>query len=243
MQETTAGRIHSFESFGTLDGPGIRFTVFLQGCPLRCLYCHNPDTRPADAGNIMTAAEVMKKITSCRTFLKNGGVTLSGGEPLFQKEFSLALLSACKAENFHTALDTSGALPVSETAPVLDAADLILLDIKALDDTLCRSLTQCSSKNTLATLDHCQKSGKPVWIRHVLLPGWTMDLEKLQDLADYLSDYSCVRRVDLLPFHKMGSRKWQSIGLTDPLENIQPPSPDDVRKAEKIFEAFNKTFL
>ena len=230
----TTGRIHSFESFGTLDGPGIRFVVFFQGCPLRCKYCHNPDTWDIQGGRPVAVREIMAQVESCRNFLRTGGVTLSGGEPLMQPRFALALLNACREKGFHTALDTAGSLPLSQSAPVIDAADLVLLDIKALDSAECRDLTGMDNANELATLDYCEKTEKPVWIRHVLVPGWTLDEDKLQKLAAFLRPYKCIKRIDLLPFHKMASFKWANLNLTDPLAGTSEPSAEEVEKAQQI---------
>lgn len=230
----TTGRIHSFESFGTLDGPGIRFVVFFQGCPLRCKYCHNPDTWDIQGGRPVAVREIIAQVESCRNFLRTGGVTLSGGEPLMQPRFALALLNACREKGFHTALDTAGSLPLSQSAPVIDAADLVLLDIKALDSAECRDLTGMDNANELATLDYCEKTEKPVWIRHVLVPGWTLDEDKLQKLAAFLRPYKCIKRIDLLPFHKMASFKWANLNLTDPLAGTSEPSAEEVEKAQQI---------
>lgn len=230
----TTGRIHSFESFGTLDGPGVRFVVFFQGCPLRCKYCHNPDTWDVQGGRPVAVREIMAQVESCRNFLRTGGITLSGGEPLMQPRFALALLNACREKGFHTALDTAGSLPLSQSAPVIDAADLVLLDIKALDSAECRDLTGMDNANELATLDYCEKTEKPVWIRHVLVPGWTLDEDKLQKLADFLRPYKCIKRIDLLPFHKMASFKWANLNLTDPLAGTSEPSAEEVEKAQQI---------
>ena len=229
------GRIHSFESFGTLDGPGIRYVIFLQGCPLRCKYCHNPDTWDSCSGKVMSIDEILPQIISCRSFLRTGGVTLSGGEPLLQRDFSFALLSACKEAGFHTALDTAGSLPLSNSQKVIDAADMLLLDIKSLDNTLCKSLTGKDNTNTLATLDYCESQNKRVWIRHVLVPSLTLNLEHLQKLAEYLAKYRCIERVELLPYHKMAAHKWQSLNLPDPLESTRPPAPYEVQQAIDAF--------
>lgn len=228
------GRIHSFESFGTLDGPGIRFVVFLQGCFLRCKYCHNPDTWAINGGQEYSVDEVVKKIESCRNFLRNGGVTLSGGEPLLQADFALALLQGCREKGFHTAVDTAGAVPLERSKKILDTADLILLDIKALDNNLCKSLTGYDNENELATLDYCEKIGREVWIRHVLVPNYTLEENRLKELAAFLQKYKCVKRVDLLPFHKMGEFKWRELGLTDELANINEPTEAEIQMAEKI---------
>lgn len=233
---SATGRIHSFESFGTLDGPGIRYVIFLQGCPLRCKFCHNPDTWHVSSGREMSVEEILPGISSCRTFLRTGGVTLSGGEPLLQKDFALALLEACRTEGFHTALDTAGSLPLSHSQPVIDAADMLLLDIKSLNNVLCKDLTGQDNVNTLATLDYCESVNKRVWIRHVLVPGHTLNQVHLTELAEYLSNYKCVERVELLPYHKMGAHKWQELNLADPLESVRPPAPYEVEQAKKIFQ-------
>ncbi len=233
---STVGRIHSYESFGTLDGPGIRFVVFFQGCPLRCKYCHNPDTWEPHGGSAASVSEVMAKITPCRNFLRNGGVTLSGGEPLLQPDFALELLQACRKENFHTALDTAGSLPISATAKVIDAADLILLDIKALSPQLAQDLTGQDNGNELATLRYCQEIGKPVWIRHVLVPGYTMTQPRLTELREFLAPFTCIQRIELLPFHKMGSYKWSALGIPDPLKEVPEPTAAEVAEANSIFK-------
>lgn len=230
-----AGRIHSIESFGTLDGPGVRFVIFLQGCPLRCLYCHNPDTWDASKGRGTTVSELMRQIESCRNFIRSGGVTLSGGEPLMQPEFSRTLLERCREAGFHTALDTAAPFPPEHSRPVVDAADLLLLDIKALDPELCRRLTGADNRNALATLDYCEETGKPVWIRHVLVPGWTLDRAKLEALAAYLEPYRCIEKVDLLPFHKMGCFKWRALGLPNRLRETPEATEEDRLAAEALF--------
>lgn len=235
METGIPGRVHSYESFGTLDGPGVRFVVFLQGCPLRCRYCHNPDTWDPRGGHAVTSAEVVEQIESCRSFL-SGGVTLSGGEPLAQPEFAIDLLRRCRRAGFHTAVDTAGSYPLSHSAPVIDEADLLLLDIKALDDALCRDLTGHGSRNTLDTLDYCERHGKPVWIRHVLVPGFTLDRERLTALADCLRPCTCIQRIDLLPFHKMAAFKWKELHLTDTLAGTPEPTREEIQMAEEFFQ-------
>lgn len=241
MEDGIPGRIHSYESFGTLDGPGVRFVVFLQGCPLRCRYCHNPDTWELRDGRSVTSDEVVKKIVSCRNFL-SGGVTLSGGEPLAQPEFTSDILRRCRAENLHTAIDTAGSFPLSRSASVIDLADMLLLDIKALDDSLCRDLTGHSNRNTLATLDYCEEHGKTVWIRHVMVPGLTLTRDRLTALAAYLKPYKCIQRIDLLPFHKMAEYKWEQLHIQNTLLDTPEPTKEEIRMAEEIFfsEKFGK---
>lgn len=232
---SVTGKVHSFESFGTLDGPGIRFIVFLQGCALRCCYCHNPDTWSCDGGEEFTVAQVMKKILSCRSYIKSGGVTFSGGEPLLQMEFLSALLDACRSENLHTAIDTAGSVPVELSKSVIDKADMLLLDIKSLDDDLCRKITGQGNRNTLDTLEYCEKSGKEVWIRHVVVPGLTDDVEMLRKLSEYLKKYRCVKRIELLGYHKLGEYKWKNLGFENLLENTPEPAKERIFEFQKLF--------
>ena len=237
MNPLVTGRIHSIESFGTLDGPGIRYVLFMQGCPLRCLYCHNRDTRDLEAGMTMTAGEVLADILTYRNFIARGGVTLSGGEPLLQPAFACELLDGCREQRLHSALDTSGIIPLSESRPALDRADLILLDIKALDDDLCVALTGSSNRNALATLDYCETSGKTVWIRHVLVPGYTLDEARLNRLADFLLRFTCVRKTELLPFHKMGEYKWEALKSPYALTETPVPTDEEMRRARAILQS------
>ncbi len=235
MKKPIVGAIHSLDSFGAVDGPGIRFVVFFQGCPLRCRFCHNPDTWNKGEGKSYTPAEIVTEILPYRPFLRRGGVTLSGGEPLFQPVFAAELLSQLKAEGFHTALDTSGGVPLKTCREAVDLADLLLLDIKALDPGLCRDLTGQDNRNALAILNHCQAMGKPVWIRHVLVPGYTLDPVNLRQLAAFLQNYSCVERVELLPFHQLGAYKWKELGLDYTLEQTPVPTNAQVEEAKTIF--------
>ena len=232
---SVCGRIHSFESFGTLDGPGVRYIVFMQGCALRCCYCHNPDTWQVDGGAVYSVEEVMKKILSCRSYIKRGGVTFSGGEPLLQPDFLAALLDSCRAENLHTAIDTAGSVPLSASRRCIDKADMLLLDIKSLDDALCRSITGSGNHNALDTLEYCEKSDKPVWIRHVVVPGITLDMKLLALLSEYLQKFNCIKRVDLLGYHKLGEYKWEKLGLKNLLQATPEPSHEEIEEAQKLF--------
>lgn len=233
--QSVAGRIHSVETFGALDGPGIRYVIFLQGCPLRCLYCHNPDALCPTDGTVKTAEEVVREIRRYTSFIRSGGVTLSGGEPLAQPAFSLEILRRCQAEGLHVAVDTSGGVGLELCRPVAEEADLLLLDIKALDDGLCRKLTGRSNENALRILDLREQLGRPVWIRHVLVPGYTLDPKHLTELADFLTDYTCVERVELLPFHKMGEYKWEALGREYLLSDTPEPTAEETAAAKKLF--------
>lgn len=229
------GRIHSVESFGALDGPGIRYVVFLQGCLLRCAYCHNPDTWDCTDGTSTTAGEVVEKILPFRNFIRSGGVTLSGGEPLMQPEFAAAILRLCKEQGFHTAVDTSGAVPMEKCREALELADLLLLDIKAFDSEECKNLTGMGNENAFQLLQWCEKAKKPIWIRHVCVPGITLDAQKLEKLANFLSQFSCIEKIELLPFHKMGVYKWETLGIPFTLSQVPEPNANEMKKAADIF--------
>ena len=228
-------RVHSLESFGTLDGPGVRFVIFLQGCPLRCRYCHNPDTWAVAGGMAMETEEIMVRIRSCKNFLRNGGVTISGGEPLLQSHELVELLNACRQEGFHSAIDTAGSLPLEETSEAIDAADMLLLDIKSLEDTIRRALTGHGNEMALATLDYCEKKNKSVWIRHVVVPGFTLNDDALRRLGTFLASYRCIKRAELLAYHKMGQKKYEALGIMDPLADTPELDAKDFVRAQKIF--------
>ena len=233
------GYIHSFESFGTKDGPGIRFVLFLQGCPLRCLYCHNVDTWDLKNKKYMfTPEETMKEISKVKGFIKTGGITVSGGEPLMQPEFILELFRLCKNENIHTAIDTSGYFLNDKIKEVLELTDLVLLDIKHIDPVKYKSLTSVELKPTLDFMDYLSKINKPVWVRYVLVPGYTDDEKDLRAWAKYVSNFKNVERVDILPFHQMASYKWEGLGRTYELQDTPAPSKEEIEKAEEIFKYF-----
>lgn len=229
------GRIHSFESFGAADGPGIRAVVFFQGCPMRCLFCHNPDTWNPAAGTEVTADELVAKILPYRAFYRGGGgVTLSGGEPLAQPEFCLELLQGLRESGIHTAVDTSGSVPLDRCRAAVDAADMLLLDIKSANTALCEKITGCAQclEREREMLDYCEKTGKRVWIRHVAVPGLTLEEGPLRELAAFLEPYSCVERVELLPFHKLGEHKWAKDLYT--LADTRTPTAEEMSRAADI---------
>lgn len=230
------GTVHSVETFGTLDGPGVRYVLFLQGCALRCRYCHNPDTWSMKGKGVTDSESAVKEILSYRSFIAKGGVTLSGGEPLLQPAFALDIIQRCKSEGLHTAIDTSGIVPLELSKAVIDEVDLVLLDIKSLDDKQSFSLTGMGNANTLATLEYCQSIGKKVWLRHVLVPGWTLDKTRLESLASYLKGFSCIEVVELLPYHSMGQYKWEQLKLEYTLKGVQEPKAKELEMAQRIFE-------
>ena len=229
------GYIHSIETGGTVDGPGLRYVLFLQGCPLRCLYCHNPDSWKLRAGKVQTVEQTFQDLLKYRNFIKSGGITVSGGEPLIQPEFLEALFQKCKAAGIHTAVDTSGVMPVGKIQQVLNLTDLVILDIKALDPGLCKKISGTDNKNALELLDHLEEQSKPVWIRHVVVPGYTDNLEDLAKLADYLKAYKWVQKVELLPFHQMALHKWESLKFPYTLQKVEPPTREFMTQAEALF--------
>lgn len=235
MKNKVKGKIHSIETFGAVDGPGVRFIVFLQGCSLRCLYCHNPDSWNISEGKESTVDEMMTQILSYKNFIKKGGVTLSGGEPLLQPEFVKELIIKCKENGLHTALDTSGSVNLDSAKPVLDKVDLVLLDIKDIDNDSCKILTGKSNKQTLDVLDYCESISKPVWIRHVIVPGYTLDYNKLEKLSAFLKKYKCIEKIDPLAFHKIGEYKWEQLKLDYKLIDVREPIDEEMRKVREIF--------
>lgn len=234
------GKIHSLESFGTVDGPGIRFVVFIQGCPLRCLYCHNPDTwNPKGKVKYqMTPGELLTEVLRYKSFIARGGVTVTGGEPLLQPEFLKEFFRLCQEQGLHTALDTSGFVCTSKAWEVLDYADLVLLDIKTLNPDLHPLLAGVKQDNTLLFLDELERRGIDTWIRHVIVPGYTDNDEWLEALARYVSSYKVVRKVELLPYHTMGTYKYEQLGLDYPLKGVEPLSKERLDNAKAIFSRY-----
>ena len=235
------GRIHSFESFGTVDGPGIRYVVFLQGCPLRCQYCHNPDTWDA-GGKDYTAEQVVSQALRYKNYFGDkGGVTVTGGEPLVQIDFVTELFTLFKSKGIHTCVDTSGITfnPHSQSSvdkhkKLLEVADLFLVDIKHIDDEACKKLTGQSNENTLAFLRFLSDHNKPIWIRQVLVPGITDGEEDLQKTRAFIDELRSVERVEVLPYHTMGTVKYEKLGLAYPLQGVEAPSKERVAGAKRI---------
>lgn len=236
MSNQNYGFVHSTESFGTKDGPGIRYIFFLQGCHLRCLYCHNADTWNKGEKTKMTPEEAFHEVEKVKGFIKNGGVTVSGGEPLMQPEFVLELFKLCKENNLHTCLDTNGYLFNDQIKAVLELTDLVLLDVKHIHPKKYFDLTNVDLQPTLNFLNYLSEIRKPTWIRYVLVPGYTDDEVDLKNWAQYISKYKNVERVDILPFHQMGAHKWEEIGRDYPLKDVKPATIEDVKKAETIFK-------
>lgn len=233
------GYIHSYETCGAVDGPGIRFIVFTQGCPLRCKYCHNPDTWAPDKGQETTSEDLIEKIQRYKVFMKNtgGGLTVSGGEPLMQAEFVADLFEKARSQNLHTALDTSGAASAERTESVLKHTDLMLLDVKSTDPDMYKNLTGGTIDFLYQSLELAQKHGVEVWLRLVVVPGFTDKLAEIEKINLLQKKYSVISKVELLPFHKMGEYKWAELGLNYELEETNEP---DSSTMAKLQDALNK---
>ena len=216
------GRIHSFESFGTVDGPGVRFVTFMQGCPLRCQFWHNPDTWDPNGKcqYEFTPEQLRDEVVKYRSFIKSGGVTVSGGEPLMQSEFVAEFFRLCHDEGLHTALDTSGAIITDKVLEVLGNTDLVLLDIKTMDAELYPTLTGVKQNNNLAFLDILDERKIKTWVRHVVVPNLTDNDEWLRKLGEHVSHYDCVEKIEILPYHTLGTYKYEKLGEKYKLEGV-----------------------
>ncbi len=255
------GQIHSFESFGTVDGPGIRFVVFMQGCPMRCQYCHNPDTWNFGCGKAYTAEKVVKEVLKYKNYISGGaednggateikgGVTVSGGEPLMQIDFVTELFRLLKQEGIHTALDTSGITfnktdenSVKRHKELLKYTDLVLLDIKHIDDEKHRAITRHSNEHPLDFARFVSDSGVDMWIRHVLVPDLTDNDESLKKLRKFIDGLKTVKKVEVLPYHTMGEAKYEKLGVEYPLKGVQPPTKERISNAVKILTKKDDTY-
>lgn len=234
------GYIHSIESFGTVDGPGVRMVVFLQGCPMRCQYCHNPDTWKMAGGTPMTAEEILKQYESARHFYRSGGITATGGEPLMQMDFVTELFEAAWEKDIHTCLDTSGVTfrrndpeYLKKIDRLLDTTSLVMLDIKHIDEEKHKPLTGHSNQNILDFARYLSEKNIPLWIRHVVVPGLTDHEPDLYRLGLFISELKNVKALDVLPYHDMGKVKYESLGMEYPLKDVPPMSKEGAIEAKK----------
>lgn len=236
------GRIHSLESFGTVDGPGIRFVVFMQGCPLRCLYCHNPDTWDVNKGKEYTPEELMNEIIKYKSYMdySKGGVTFTGGEPLLQTDFLLEVCRLCKDKGISVAIDTSGFIFNDKVKRLMEYTDLVLLDIKNYDPVVYKALTGVSLNPTLKFLDYLKEKNIPTWVRYVVVPNLTDNLDAVRKLSDYLDGYPNVKKIELLAFHKMGEYKWKELGLDYKLTDTKEPDKELMKQISDILSANGK---
>lgn len=233
------GRVHSFETFGAVDGPGIRFVVFMQGCSLQCKYCHNRDTWDTHGGNVYTAEEIVNKVLNYKSYFisSGGGVTISGGEPLLQYQFLIELVTLLKKERIHVAIDTSGNAYINDKMKqLIDLTDLFLLDIKCINDEICKKLTGVSNKKELEFAKYLSDINKPMWIRQVIIPSITDRTEDLIKLKEFLRTLKNIEKIELLPYHDMGKYKWTDIGCKYELEDIRNANSNDIEYAKRILE-------
>ena len=231
------GKIHSIETFGTVDGPGIRFIVFMQGCCLKCKFCHNRDTWEINAGSEYTTQELLSKIEKYRTYIDSsgGGVTVTGGEPLLQSDFVFELFTKLKQIGIHTCLDTSGGIPLNYSIKkLLTVTDLVLLDIKHTDEEKAIELSGVTNKYTIELARFLDSNNIDYWIRHVLVPTLTDDTENLTTLNNLINSLSNVKKIEIIPYHSMGQYKWDNLGFVYPLSNIRDANDDDIKKAKEI---------
>ena len=246
MKSEIKGLVHSLESFGSVDGPGVRYVIFLQGCRMRCQFCHNPDTwDPKDPGAVpYTAEELLEKVERCRGYWgKRGGITVSGGEPLLQIDFLLELFMKAKERGIHTCIDTAGN-PFTREEPffskfrrLMEVTDLLLVDIKEMNPERHKSLTGVKNDNILDMLRYLDEIRKPIWIRHVLVPERTAFEEDLTAMRAFLDTLHNVERVEVLPYHTMGVFKWEKLEIPYPLEGISPPTEAQTARAREILGA------
>ncbi|MGN0730178.1 pyruvate formate-lyase-activating protein [Treponema sp.] len=237
------GYIHQLESFGSVDGPGVRFIIFFSGCPLRCKYCHNPDTWDMTGGKLYTADELLDEALSCRAYWgEKGGITVSGGEPLMQLDFLLELFTKAKQNGVNTCIDTAGA-PFTKESPWFDkfnqlmqVTDILLMDIKHIDENEHVLLTGRTGKNIIEMFRYLDEIKKPIWIRHVLVPGITDNDEWLLRTRDFIRTLSNVQRVEVLPYHGLGAMKYKDMGIDYALKDTESPSVERVENARKILE-------
>ena len=235
------GRIHSLESFGTVDGPGTRFVVFFQGCPMRCKYCHNPDTWRMDGGTEMTVEEILYEYEKGKEFYKTGGITATGGEPMMQLDFLIELFEACKAKGIHTCLDTSGIAFKPDNANLVEkckrlcaCTSLVMLDIKHIDPDKHYELTAQHNDGILAFAKFLEEQKVDLWIRHVVVPGITFDEKYLYETGRFIGTLRNLKALDVLPYHTMGKVKYDNLDMKYPLEGVEPLSKADAMKAREI---------
>ncbi|GAB6169736.1 pyruvate formate-lyase-activating protein [Clostridium carnis] len=231
------GRIHSIESMGLVDGPGIRVVVFFQGCALRCLYCHNPDTWIENGGTEFTAEELAKRISRFKNYFNSsgGGVTFSGGDPLRQPEFLLEVLKLCKKEGIHTCLDTSG-VGVGNYDEILKYTDLVLYDVKHLTEEGYKDMTGLNMEETKKFLEACERNSTKLWIRQVVVPGKTDTMEYMLKLKEFVESIKNVEKVELLPYHLLGVNKYETLGLKYRLDGVDAMDKEKCNEFKKIFE-------
>ena len=236
------GRIHSVETCGTVDGPGIRYILFTQGCPLRCKYCHNPDTWKMNDGKEEDTNTLIQDIRKYKSFMtcSGGGLTISGGEPLLQPDFVKDMFIKCKEEGIHTCLDTNGF--VRRYDPVIDelleVTDLVMLDLKQMNDEIHQNLVGVSNHRTLEFAKYLANKNVKVWIRYVVVPGWSDDDDSAHRLGEFTRDMGNVEKIELLPYHELGKHKWVAMGEEYKLDGVKPPKKETMERVKGILEQY-----
>jgi pyruvate formate lyase activating enzyme len=234
-------KIHSVETFGTHEGPGIRLVIFTQGCNWHCLYCQNPDTQTSQGGHAISAEEILKRLEKEKPyFSKEGGITFTGGEPTFQAEELLPICQEIKAKGYHIALDTNGSILTDTVKKLYDITDLVLLDVKHINPEWHKKVTGADNENVLKMAEYREKSKKPFWIRYVLVPGYTDQKEYLHQFGQYFQNYRHLDRVEILPYHTLGKYKYEELGRDYKLKDTPVPTKDQIDFAQKIFKKYIK---
>lgn len=241
------GYIHSIETLGAVDGPGVRFVVFFQGCPMRCLYCHNPDTWEMNLGTLTETDELIEKITRNISFYRTGGITATGGEPLMQIDFLTELFTKAKHNNIHTCLDTSGITFNSNDTQkfdrLMEVCDLVMLDIKHIDENEHILLTKQSGKNVLEFAKYLHSKNKKMWIRHVIVPGITLNDEYLKKLGEFLNPLrDSIEKIETLPYHSLGKHKYENLNMEYPLKDTPDATKEEAQRAKEIISKYMETF-
>ena len=239
FDKTKYAKIHSIESFGTVDGPGIRFVIFMQGCMLKCKYCHNRDTWDVNTGNLISVDELIDKIKRYESYIlpSGGGVTVTGGEPLLQPKVLITLFKELKKRKIPIAIDTSGMVEITDDIKqLLSLTDLVLLDIKHINNEKCKKLVGFSNEKELAFAKYLSDNNIPVWIRQVVIPGITDDESDLLNLKDFINSLTNVKNIELIPYHKLGKYKWENLGIKYELESIREATENDIKRVKNILQ-------
>lgn len=237
----TLANVHSIETFGSVDGPGLRYILFLKGCHLRCAFCHNADTWDTQSDDQRSVEQILDHAERYRSYWgKDGGITVSGGEPLLQIDFLLELFKEAKKRNINTCIDTAGEPFTLEKdwfdkfKELMEYTDILLVDIKHIDEKKHIKLTGKTNKNILQMFQYLSQINKPIWIRQVLVPGWTDDINDLKKTREFIETLQNVKKIEILPYHNMGAYKWGKLGMKYPLENVDGPSAESIETAEKV---------
>lgn len=239
-------KVHSVETFGTQDGPGIRLVIFTQGCDFKCLYCHNPDTISLDneKAKEMSADQILDLLNRQKEYFSNGGgLTISGGEPTLHTKEIIEIFEKVKVAGFHTCLDTNGSILTDDIKKLYELTDLVMLDVKHINEDWHRKLTGQSNKKTLEAAKYRESTGKDMWLRYVLVPGWSDQEEYLKEWAKYFSNFKTVKRVEILPYHKLGVNKYDELGWEYGLKGVEPPTKESIVKTKAIFEEHLKNVV